>query len=103
MIPLAVPNLCGNEARYLQECIDTTFVSTVGKFVGRFEEIVAAAAGSKSAVALASGTCGLHMALRAVGVCRDNLVVTPDFTFIASANAVARGPAPGPRTNLHTA
>ncbi len=89
MIPLAVPNLCGNEARYLQECIDTTFVSTVGKFVGRFEEIVAAAAGSKSAVALASGTCGLHMALRAVGVCRDNLVVTPDFTFIASANAVA--------------
>jgi perosamine synthetase len=89
MIPLAVPNLCGNEARYLQECIDTTFVSTVGEFVGRFETLVAAAVGSKGAVALSSGTCGLHMALRAVGVCRDDLVITPDFTFIASANAVA--------------
>lgn len=89
MIPLAVPNLCGNEARYLQECIDTTMVSTVGEFVSRFEESVAAAAGSKSAVAMASGTCGLHLALRAVGVGRDDLVVTPDFTFVASANAVA--------------
>ncbi len=89
MIPLAVPNLCGNEANYLQECIDTNFVSTVGEFVGRFEESVAVAAGSKGAVALASGTCGLHLALRAVGVGRDDLVIIPDFTFIASANAVA--------------
>jgi perosamine synthetase len=89
VIPLAVPNLAGNEAAYLQECITSTFVSTVGPFVGRLEELVAAAAGSTGAVAVSTGTAGLHLALRVVGVGPGDLVVMPALTFIASANAVA--------------
>ena len=88
MIPLAIPNLSGNESRYLQECIDTAFVSSVGPFVDRFEHAVAKAAGAAHAVATASGTSGLHAALVAVGVGRDDLVVLPSWTFIASANAI---------------
>jgi perosamine synthetase len=91
MIPLAVPNLAGNEATYLQECITSTFVSTVGPFVGRLEELVASAAGTRGAVAVSTGTAGLHLALRVVGVRPDDLVVLPALTFIASANAVAYG------------
>lgn len=91
MIPLCVPNLTGNEARYLQECVDSTFVSSVGPFVDRLEDMVAAAAGSPvRAVATSAGTTGLHAALTAVGVERDDLVIMPAFTFVASANAVAQ-------------
>lgn len=89
MIPLAVPDLSGNEARYLQECITSTFVSSVGPFVDRFETMVAQAAGAQGAIACASGTSALHAALLAVGVGRDDLVILPSFTFIASANAIA--------------
>lgn len=89
MIPLTVPNLSGNEARYLAQCIETTFVSSVGPFVERFETMVAEAAGSAQAVATASGTTGLHVALVAAGVRPGDLVVLPSFTFIASANAIA--------------
>lgn len=90
MIPLAAPDLSGNEARYLQDCITSTYVSSVGPFVDQFESMVAAAAGSEAAVATCSGTAGLHVALVAVGVRRDDLVVLPSFTFIASANAIAQ-------------
>ena len=89
MIPLAVPNLAGNEARYLQECVDSTFVSSVGRFVDRFETEIAAAAGTREAVCTSNGTCGLHLALTSVGADRDDLVILPTYTFIASANAVA--------------
>jgi dTDP-4-amino-4,6-dideoxygalactose transaminase len=89
VIPLAVPNLSGNEARYLHECVTSNYVSSVGPFVERFEELVATEAGAPRAVATSSGTTGLHAALLAVGVRRDDLVVLPSYTFIASANAVA--------------
>ena len=89
MIPLAIPNLTGREAEYLQQCIETTFVSSVGPFVSRFEEMVVGATGSAKAVAVSSGTAGLHAALKAIGVGRDDLVILPSFTFIASANAIA--------------
>jgi perosamine synthetase len=89
MIPLAVPNLTGREAEYLQQCIETTFVSSVGPFVTRFEEMITDAAGSSQAVATSTGTSGLHAALVAIGVGPDDLVVLPSFTFIASANAIA--------------
>ncbi len=89
MIPLSIPDLTGNEAGYLQECIDTGFVSSVGPFVSRFESAVAEAAGAPLAVATASGTAGLHVALTALGVGRDDLVILPALTFIASANAIA--------------
>ena len=88
MIPLSVPNLTGNEKKYLIDCIDSTFVSSVGEYVNRFEELIAQATGSGSAVATSSGTTGLHAALTAAGAGRDDLVIIPDFTFIATANAV---------------
>jgi len=89
MIPLAVPNLVGNEGRYLQECVQSTFVSSVGPFVSRFEVMAAEAAGADGAVATSAGTTGLHAALVALGVGRDDLVILPSFTFVASANAIA--------------
>jgi len=88
MIHLAVPNLMGNERKYLNECIDTGFVSSVGEFVGRFEANVARASGVDYAVAVSSGTAGLHMALLACGVKPGEVVCIPSFTFIATANAV---------------
>ena len=89
MIPLAVPDLSGREGAYLQACIDSGFVSSVGPFVTRFEQLVATAAGCPDAVATASGTSGLHAALTALGVGRGDLVILPTWTFIASANAIA--------------
>lgn len=89
MIPLAIPNISGNEGAYLQECVRSNFVSSVGPFVTRFEEMTAAATGADFAVATSAGTTGLHLALTAVGVRPGDLVITPSFTFIASANAVS--------------
>lgn len=88
MISLAMPNLTGNEKKYLDNCIDTTFVSSVGEYVNKFEDMVANATGSIGAVATSAGTTGLHAALTAVGVEHGDLVIIPTFTFIASANAV---------------
>ncbi|CCF20862.1 Predicted pyridoxal phosphate-dependent enzyme [Pseudorhizobium banfieldiae] len=89
MIPLCVPNISGNEGRYLAECVSSTFVSTIGPFVSRFETMVAEAAGTQGAVATSAGTTALHAALIAVGVQRDDLVICPALTFIASANAIS--------------
>ena len=88
MIPLAVPDLTGNEKKYLNDCIDTTYVSSVGAYVNRLEEMVGEATGSRLAVCTSSGTTGLHAALTAVGVGHGDLVILPTFTFIASANAI---------------
>lgn len=89
MIPLSIPDLSGNEAVYLQECVTTGFVSSVGPFVGRLERLVAEETGSAGAVATSCGTTGLHVALVALGVGRDDLVIAPSFTFIASVNAIS--------------
>ncbi len=88
MIHLAVPNLTGNERKYLNDCIDTTFVSSVGEYVNRIEKMSAELTGTQYGVATSSGTTGLHLALIASGVKRDDLVIIPSFTFIATANAV---------------
>jgi perosamine synthetase len=87
-IPLAVPYLHGNEQRYLEECIRTNWVSYVGPFVSRFETEFAKAVGSAHAVAVNSGTAALHVGLLGVGVRPGDLVLVPDLTFIAPANAV---------------
>ncbi|MBF0166018.1 MAG: aminotransferase class I/II-fold pyridoxal phosphate-dependent enzyme [Alphaproteobacteria bacterium] len=89
MIPLSTPDLSGNEARYLQQCIEDGFVSTAGAFVPRIEEMVALATGARHAVATASGTSALHVALVALGVKPGDLVILPSYTFIASANAIS--------------
>lgn len=87
--PLSVPVFIGNEKKYLEECIDTTFVSSVGKFVDRFEEMVAEYTGAKKAVVCVSGTNALHMAMMLVGVKRDDEVITQALTFIATCNAIS--------------
>lgn len=87
--PLSVPVFAGNEKKYLEECIDTTFVSSVGKFVDRFEEEVARYTGAKKAVVCVSGTNALHMALMLSGVEREDEVLTQALTFIATCNALS--------------
>lgn len=87
--PLSVPVFAGNEKKYLEECIDTTFVSSVGKFVDRFEEEVAKYTRAKKAVVCVSGTNALHMSLLLSGVERDDEVLTQALTFIATCNALS--------------
>jgi perosamine synthetase len=89
VIPNAVPYLAGNEWRYVKECLDTNWVSSAGPFVERFETAVAGYVGVPHAVATVNGTAALHVALLLAGVGRDDEVLVPALTFIASANAVA--------------
>jgi len=88
-IPLSVPVFAGNEKKYLNECIDTTFVSSVGKFVDRFEDDIAKYTGCKRAVVCVSGTNALHMSLMLAGVERGDEVLTQALTFIATCNALS--------------
>jgi perosamine synthetase len=88
-IPLHVPIFTGNEKKYLCECIDTTFVSSVGKFVDLFEEKMACFTGAKKAVVCVNGTNALHMALMLIGVKPSDEVITQPLTFIATANAIS--------------
>lgn len=88
-IPLHAPVLSGNEKKYLEECIDTTFVSSVGKFVDQFEIEMAKYNGAAKAVACVNGTNALHLALLLVGVERDTEVITQPLTFIATVNAIS--------------
>lgn len=88
-IPLHAPVFQGNEKKYLEECIDTTFVSSVGKFVDSFEEKMAAYTGAKKAVVCVNGTNALHLALMMSGVKPGSEVITQALTFIATANAIS--------------
>lgn len=88
-VPLSVPKFIGNEKKYLEECIDTTFVSSVGEFVDRFEKDMSAYTGAKKAVVCVSGTNALHMAMMLAGVERDDEVLTQALTFIATCNALS--------------
>lgn len=88
-VPLHAPLFIGNEKKYLEECIDTTYVSSVGKFVDRFETDMATYTGAKKAVVCVSGTNALHMALMLAGVEREDEVLTQALTFIATCNAVS--------------
>jgi aminotransferase in exopolysaccharide biosynthesis len=87
-VSLHEPSFVGNEYRYLKECIDSTFVSSVGKFVDRFEAELAAYTGSRHAVAVVNGTAALHVALKLSGVGTGDEVLVPALTFAATANAV---------------
>jgi len=88
-VPLSVPVFIGNEKKYLNECIDTTFVSSVGKFVDRFEDDIAKYTGCKRAVVCVSGTNALHISLMLAGVERGDEVLTQALTFIATCNALS--------------
>lgn len=88
-LPLQEPRFIGNEKKYLNECIDSTFVSSVGKFVDKFEEEIAKYTGAKYAVATVNGTSALHISLLLADVQRDDEVLTQALTFIATCNAIA--------------
>ncbi|MCB2219428.1 MAG: LegC family aminotransferase [Bacteroidetes bacterium] len=87
-IPLHAPVFMGNEKKYLNECIDSTFVSYVGKFVTQFEEMTASYTGAKHAVAVVNGTAALQIALTVTGVEKGDEVITQPLTFVATANAI---------------
>jgi perosamine synthetase len=87
-IPLVVPEIRGNEWLYVKECLDTAWVSSVGSYVDRFEQMVAQQAGTKYGVATVNGTSALHVALLVAGVQPEDEVLVSTLTFIAPVNAI---------------
>ena len=87
-IPLSIPNLNGNELKYVTDAITTGWVSTAGSYVGLFEDNLASYVKSKGAVACQSGTAGLHLALKALDITAEREVIVPTLTFIAAVNPV---------------
>ena len=88
-IPLHEPRFVGNEKKYLNECIDSTFVSSVGKYVGELEENIASYTGAKYAIATSNGTSALHISLLLANVGQSDEVITQPLTFIATCNAIS--------------
>lgn len=89
MTLLSGPNINGNEWKYVKECLDTAWVSSVGSYVNRFEEMMAEYTGCKYAVATSNGTTALHISLILAGVNADDHVIVPNVTFVASLNSIA--------------
>lgn len=87
-IPVAVPCLNGNEKKYVNECLDSTWISSAGEFIGRFEASFAEFCGVRHAVAINNGTTAIHLALVALGIGDGDEVIIPTLTYIATANAV---------------
>ena len=88
-IPLHEPRFIGNEKEYVMDCIDSTFVSSVGKYVNLFEDKIKDFTGAKYAIATTNGSAALHLSLVLAGVKRDELVITQPLTFIATCNAIS--------------
>lgn len=87
-IPVAAPMLVGNEKAYVMDCLDSTWISSNGKYIERFESAFANFCGVKHAATCSNGTTALHLALMALGVKRGDEVIVPTLTFVATANAV---------------
>lgn len=88
-LPLHEPRFIGNDRKYIIEAIDSTFVSSVGEFVNRFEQMMCDITGAKYAIATVNGTAALHIALKLAGVERGSEVLSQPLTFIATANAIS--------------
>ena len=87
-IPLTVPNLSGNEIKYVTDCIKTGWISSAGSYVEKFEERVKNYTESKYGIATVNGTSALHIALKLMNIKNDDYVIIPNLTFVATANAV---------------
>lgn len=87
-VPLHEPSFDGNEWNYVKECLDSTFVSSVGNFVDRFESDLVDLTGAKNAISVVNGTAALHIALKLAGVVSNDEVLVPALTFVATVNAV---------------
>ncbi|WP_210519770.1 DegT/DnrJ/EryC1/StrS family aminotransferase [Hymenobacter terricola] len=88
-IPVYQPSLNGNEKKYVNECLDSTWISSKGKFIPQFEEAFADYIGCEHATAVSNGTVAIHLALIALGIGPDDEVIVPTLTYIASVNAIA--------------
>ena len=87
-VALHAPVFAGNEKRYVMDAIESTFVSSVGEYVTRFEEMLCSLTGARYAVACCNGTSALEMALRLAGVRSGDVVLTQPLSFVATANAI---------------
>ena len=87
-IPISQPSITQKEIKYVKDAVESTWVSSIGKYINRFEEEFAAFCGSKYAISVANGTVAIHLALKAMGIGEGDEVIIPDFSFIATANAV---------------
>ena len=87
-IPLHEPRFIGNEKNYLLDTLDTTFVSSVGEYVDRFEQKISEYTGVKHAIATVNGTAALHISLKLAGVVEGVEVITQSLTFVAVSNAI---------------
>jgi len=87
-IPVAEPSLSGNERSYVMDCLESNWISSTGKYIGRFEEEFAAYCGTAHAVSCSNGTVALHLALLSLGIGPGDEVIVPTLTFVATANAV---------------
>jgi perosamine synthetase len=88
LIPLSLPNMAGNEWKYVKDCLDTGWISSVGSYVNQFEQMVADFAGAKYGVAAVNGTAALHISLLLSGVRSGDYVIVSNLTFVASANSI---------------
>lgn len=88
MIPLSVPKIEGNESKYVLDCLNTGWISSAGSYVNQFEDMVAKYAGAKYGVACMNGTVGLHIAQVLLGITKEDHVIAPNITFIATLNAI---------------
>jgi perosamine synthetase len=89
-IPLYRPDLSGNEKKYVLDCIDSTWISSIGEYVGKFEEALGRITGAPHAIVLCNGTVALHLAVHCLGIGPGDEVIVPTFTYIASINAIAQ-------------
>ena len=89
MIPVYQPSLRGNEKKYVNECLDSTWISSRGEFIGRFEAAFCDYTGVRHATAVSNGTVAVHLALAALGIAPGDEVIVPTLTYIASVNAIA--------------
>jgi perosamine synthetase len=88
-IPLHQPKFIGNEKKYLNECIDSTFVSSIGKFVDKFEDKIAKYTGANFAIATCNGTSALHLAFLLANVTKNDEIITQSISFVATCNAIS--------------
>jgi len=88
MIPLSVPKIEGNESKYVLDCLNTGWISSAGSYVNQFEDMVAKYTGAKYGVACMNGTVGLHIAQVLLGITKEDHVIAPNITFIATLNAI---------------